>query len=441
MIDVSGFVMSLQNRPAAVFGLARSGLATIRALKAGDAEIIAWDDKTESHAEAQKAGAVLKKLDEKTLKECAVLILAPGVPLYFPQPHPVVEAARAAGIEIIGDIEVLHRCGHGRKTVGITGTNGKSTTTALIAHILELAGRSMTLGGNIGKAVLELKTPAEGGVFVLELSSYQIDLCPAYRPDISVLMNLTPDHIDRHGTFEKYIAAKERIFEGKGIAVIGIDDEPSKKLFERVKKRGERIIIPVSLKDKEAVVLKNNMMLKGEHNLQNALVAYKVCEAMGLKEEEILTGLRTFPGLPHRQYPVRAIKGVTYINDSKATNAEAAGKALASYEGIYWIAGGRAKEGGLAGLESLAPKIKHAFLIGEAATDFAAWMKTQKIPYIISGTLKAATHDAHTLAQKAKSGVVLLAPACASFDQFSSFEERGDRFTAIVNGLQEDVTA
>jgi len=446
MIDCTAFVESLQGKPVAVFGLGLSGLSVVEALSQAGARVLAWDDKAQSCEAAKNFGAEIVVLDEGILRSCAVLVLAPGVPLTFPQPHAVVLAAHVAGIEIIGDLEILHRqnnkMAHGRKTVGITGTNGKSTTTALIAHILQEAGRPVAMGGNIGKPVLALEMPPEDGVFVIEISSYQMDLCPSFRPDIGVLLNITPDHLDRHGTFEAYATAKEHMFGGAGVAVIGMEDAPSSAICAQIKRAGTRQVLPFTVTDeiaglREAFGLSR---LKGLHNYQNVLAAYHVCHVLGLSEEEIFAGLKTFAGLAHRQFLVRVLDGIAYINDSKATNAEAAGKALSAYQNIYWILGGLSKAGGLDGLEPLMPHVKHAFLIGAAMEDFGTWLDRHGVAHNFSETLDKAVQEAHDMAQGARgqpggAGVVLLSPACASFDQFKSFEERGDVFAALVEGL------
>lgn len=432
---------SLSDKPIAVFGLARSGLAVVRAL-AAKTRIIAWDDNAASREEAQKLGAELAPLTEENLKDCAFLVLAPGVPLHFPKPHPVVLEARAAGIEIICDIELLHRTGHGRRTIGITGTNGKSTTTALIQHILKQSGRDSAMGGNIGKAVFDLAMPGPDGVFVFELSSFQIDLCPGFRPDIGVLLNITPDHLDRHGTMENYAAIKAKIFEGEGAAIIGSDDDYCRDIIRRVEADGRRKIIPFSVRDDFLKKIMEKAALKGEHNYQNALAAWHACREIGLSEDEVAAGLQSFPGLPHRQFPVRRIDRAEYINDSKATNAESAAKALGSYRHIYWIAGGRAKDGGLSGLESYAGKIRHAFLIGEAAEDFAIWCAKNKIAHTVSFTMDKAVSSAHDMAQKSgEDSTVLLSPACSSYDQYKDFEARGDDFARLVGELKERAAA
>lgn len=466
MIDCKTYVDTLDGKPVAVFGLGLSGLSTVEALCAAGATVMAWDDRAETHEPAKQAGAKVQPLDEKSLKGCAALVLAPGVPLNFPKPHPVVLAARENDVEIIGDLEILHRCNHGRKTVGITGTNGKSTTTALLGHILAEAGCSVSVGGNIGTPALAMDMPDEGGFFVFEISSYQMDLCPGFRPDVSILLNITPDHLERHGNFKNYIAAKARIFEGEGTAVISLDDEPCRRVFERLVsyELGKRKVISISCEgeveqgvyasqgtlfdaiDGQAFgvgSLSGILSLRGSHNHQNVAAAYAVCRELepNLKASTLLDATKSFPGLPHRQFQVRVINGIPYINDSKATNAEAASKALTAYRNIYWIAGGRPKGDGLDDLHEFIPGVRHAFLIGEASTAFAGWLDQYSIPYTLCGELQNAVHQAHTLAQEERgrpggAGVVLLSPACASFDQFKSFEERGDKFTEFVSALK-----
>jgi UDP-N-acetylmuramoylalanine--D-glutamate ligase len=465
MIKADVFVQILNGKPVAVFGLGLSGLSTARALKASGADVIAWDDSAEKRAEAEKAGIYLHDFTVSGLAQCAALILSPGVPLHFPQPHPAAQRASEAGIEIIGDLEVLHRIGHGRETVGITGTNGKSTTTALISHILKEAGIDVMTGGNIGKPVLEQKLPKKDGAIVLEMSSYQIDLCPTFRPNISVLMNITPDHLDRHGSFEGYVAAKERIFEGAGVAVCGIDDAPSAAVFDKVQKAGTRKAVAVSVK-KEApggVYAINNTLfdamgdevkeiagigdipsLPGTHNQQNLCAAYAVCRQFGVAPQEIVDHARSYVGLPHRQQLIRVINGVAYINDSKATNGDSAERAVSCYTNIYLIAGGQAKTGGLSALEPYHEKIKHIFLIGEAMDELAKWCEKTSIPHTKSISLDVAVLEAHRTAQANRgqpggAGTVLLSPGCASWDQFHSYEHRGEVFARLVNSLDEDV--
>lgn len=435
---------NLKTRPVAVFGLARSGLSVVRALKGAGVKIFAWDDNEENREDAKKLGADITGLTADQLKSCAFLVLSPGVPLHFPEPHAVVKAARAANTEIICDIELFARIHKNIRTIGITGTNGKSTTTALIHHILKSAGRSAVMGGNIGVPVFDLEIK-ENSFVVLELSSYQLDLCPTFHPEIAVLLNITPDHIERHGTLENYAASKAKIFEGSGVAIISIDDDHSRKISDQVKAIGQRLVIPLTLNDAQVAELEKNMILKGAHNHQNAIAAFHSCLAVGLHKEEILAGLRTFFGLSHRQFPVRTINNVTYINDSKATNAEAASKALGSYDNIYWIAGGQPKEGGLNGLESFLPRIREAFLIGDAMDDFSAWLTRNSVKNHKNKTLDVAVRAAHIAAQKSDNksapSVVLLSPACASWDQFKSYEHRGDMFANLVNNLEETAAA
>ncbi len=445
MNDLKEYVAKkLEGRSVAVFGLARSGLSTIRALTGAGVKVFAWDDNEANRDEAKELGANVTELTIDKLKVCAFLVLSPGVPLTHPAPHAIVKAAQDAGIEIICDIELFSRIYKNIRTIGITGTNGKSTTTALTHHILKSAGRPTVMGGNIGVPVFDLEIK-DNPFVVLELSSYQLDLCPTFRPEIAVLLNITPDHIERHGTLENYAASKAKIFEGQGVAIVSIDDAPSKNICEQIKAIGQRLVTPLTINVEQIAELEKNMILKGAHNHQNALAAFHACLAAGLHKDEILAGLRTFPGLPHRQFPVRTINNVTYINDSKATNAEAASKALGSYDNIYWIAGGQPKEGGLNGLESFMPRVRDAFLIGDAMDDFSAWLTRNSVNNHKSKTLDVAVRAAHIAAQKNStknsSSIVLLSPACASWDQFKSYEHRGDMFTDIVNGLEESAAA
>ena len=461
MIDLSAYVKTLNKKPVAVFGLGLSGLSSVRALVAAGADVVAWDDNVEKRDAARAAGAKIDSFE--SLSGFAFLVLSPGVPLNFPVPHDVVVRARAAGVEIIGDIELLHRAGHAIKTIGVTGTNGKSTTTALIGHILNACHVPAVIGGNIGTPVLDLNLEGVEAI-VIELSSYQLDLCPTFSPDIAVHINLTPDHLDRHGSMDGYIQAKMRIFEGSGKAVIGIDDAPSQSMMKRVAARGERDIYTISAvqavargayvvngmlydalyeKPAEIGALGNLRALPGVHNHQNIAASYCVLRLMNVREDLIFKSLESFPGLAHRMFTVRIINGVSYINDSKATNADAAGKALVCYKNIYWILGGKPKDGGLNGLEPYIGNVAQGFVIGEAADDFALWLEQHQIPVHRCDTLDGAVRAAHHLAQAARgqpggAGVVLLSPACASFDQFQSFEQRGRIFTDLVNALSDN---
>ncbi len=464
MIDTKPFVKTMDGKPLAVYGLGLSGFATAKALQKAGAQVFAWDEDEEKRLKAAEAGIELSHFEETDLKGYGALVLSPGVPLYYPAPPGVVGLAREEGIPILGDIEILHRCETSRQTIAITGTNGKSTTTALIAHILQAAKIDAVIGGNIGKPVLDLKMPAKDGVFVLEMSSYQIDLCPAFRPDFAVLLNLSPDHLDRHGTMEKYAAAKERLFEGNGVAVCGIDDDFSLSIYDRAVKAGFRRMIPVSVKKEisggayvkdgklfdsmtESHVEIGNVSdlqhLRGAHNHQNICAAYAVCKSMGMNGAEIYDHIRMFPGLAHRQFLTRVINGIAYVNDSKATNMDAVSKALACYNNIYLIAGGRAKDGGLSGIESFSERIRHVFLIGEALEEFSRQLDKIGIAHTKCFSLDVAVLDAHTMAQGERgqpggAGTVLLSPACASWDQFKNFEHRGDVFSELVNALSEE---
>jgi len=422
MIDVSAFAKALKGKPAAVFGLGISNIAVVNALARVGAKVAAWDDNSD-----RRSGPHIRNILQEDFNSFACLVLAPGV---MPD-HPVVKKAKEAGIEILCDIEILHRCHHGRKTVGITGTNGKSTTTALIGHILKENGMPASVGGNIGRAALDLDMPPENGVFVLELSSYQLDLCPTFSPDIAVLLNITPDHLDHHGTMDNYTIAKARIFRGDGQAVIATGDEHTRELAEAIADVGGRELHKVTTRDP------GSKTLPGAHNAQNAAAAYEVCRILGVSDHDIMKAMKTFPGLPHRQYTVASIGSVAYVNDSKATNADAAARALACYTDIYWIAGGRAKDGGLSGVEPYLRHVRHTFLIGEAQDAFGDWLRDHKVAYSKCGTLDRAVNEAHNMAQAHHGGTVLLSPACASFDQFRNFEHRGDVFAAAVDQLRE----
>ena len=454
MIDLSFFA----GLPVAVLGLGKSGLAAARALHAAGAEVWAWDDNEDQRAKARAAEIPLVDLNQVNWQELTSLVLSPGIPHSFPQPHPIVAAAKRHNVEIIGDIELLARAQRNARYLGVTGTNGKSTTTALIGHILQLAGRAVEVGGNLGTPVLTLDGLDQEGIYVLEMSSYQLELTLSITFDVAVLLNVSPDHLDRHGGFAGYVAAKRQIFHRQTkprTAVVGVDDETTAAIFSELKAADEQEVIGISgsrpvpggvyvtdgvLIDDTggqrvpAMDLREIASLPGSHNWQNAAAAYAACKAIGVDPPVIAACLRSFPGLAHRQQIVAVIDGVTYVNDSKATNADAAAKALACYDRILWIAGGRAKEGGLAGLEPYFGRIAHAFLIGEAAADFAAALRNH-VPVSLSGTIAQAVPAAAEAASCLPGSVVLLSPACASFDQFANFELRGDAFVAAVEAL------
>ena len=451
-------ITAFRGRRVALFGLGGSGLSTARALIAGGAEVVAWDDGAGGLEAARAAGIPTADLREADWSAFASLVLAPGVPLTHPKPHWSVELAHAAGAEIIGDIELFCRerraIAPAAPFVAITGTNGKSTTTALIAHVLRQAGRDVQMGGNIGVPILDLEPPSTGRVHVVECSSYQIDLAPTLDPTVGVLMNLSEDHLDRHGTMENYAAIKARLVAGSRTAVVGTDDSLSAGIADSVEAAGvrtERIsarhvvgqgVFAEGMRLKRATAegisdftdLAGVGSLRGAHNAQNAAAAIATALALGLSPAEIEAGLRSFPGLAHRLEQVGRIGRVLFVNDSKATNADSAEQALAAFPSdIYWIAGGKPKTGGITALACFFPRVARAYLIGEAAEDFGRTLGT--VPHIIAGTMeRAVTLAAEDAAQSsAEEPVVLLSPACASFDQYPNFEVRGDDFRRLVS--------
>lgn len=461
MIPVRGF----EGRTVAVFGLARTGLAAARALQAGGAEVALWDEKPAARAAAQAEGFALTDLSTADWSQFAALMLSPGVPLTHPAPHWTVERARAAGVEVLGDIELFARTvnaapEHKRpKIVAVTGTNGKSTTTALIGHICTQAGRDTRIGGNIGVGVLGLDDMHGGAVYVLELSSYQLDLTSSLKPDVAIILNVSPDHLDRHGGMEGYVIAKRRILanQGKGdTAVIGVDDPWGARICTEITAANRRTIVPISASKAmgrgvyaldgllydatgeravEAADLKRARSLPGRHNWQNAAAAYAAAKGIGIAADEAAEHLMTFPGLAHRMETVATIGRVRFVNDSKATNTDAARQAMSSYPKFHWIAGGQPKTGGIDALQDLFGRVEKAYLIGEAAPAFASTLKG-KAAVVDAGTMDAAVEQAFADASASgQDAVVLLSPACASFDQFADFEARGEAFRAAVERL------
>ncbi|MBV8565687.1 MAG: UDP-N-acetylmuramoyl-L-alanine--D-glutamate ligase [Methylobacteriaceae bacterium] len=506
-------VTSFAGKTVALFGLGGSGLATARALVAGGARVVCWDDSAMALDKARRLGLEVQDLGTANWSWFASFVLTPGVPLTHPRPHWTVEKAKAAGVEIIGDIELFCRerakLAPHAPLIAITGTNGKSTTTALTAHILRTAGKDVQLGGNIGTAILALEPPSSERIHVIEVSSFQIDLAPSLAPTIGVLLNLTPDHLDRHGTMENYAAVKERLVANASIAALSVDDAWCRAIADRLKSRshhvtrfsgevaegfhtvGTRILEggnsrtgAIWLADVAGIA-----SLRGQHNAQNAIAATSAVRMLhhGLKRElyraaleswaerkggggklaEVLDrdkaiveevfgdlvaknnpdawlvridmiqhGLSTFPGLPHRMEEVGRNGRVLFINDSKATNADAAEKALLSFRNIFWIAGGKAKEGGIEPLKPLFNRIDKAYLIGAATEEFAGTLGSD-VPFERGGTLDVAVAHAAEDAMRstAPEPIVLLSPACASYDQFPNFEVRGDRFRELVRGL------
>ena len=462
MIPVRGF----EGKTVAVFGLGRTGLTAARALLAGGAKVALWDEKAASREAAAAEGLDVVDLSTADWSAFAALMLSPGVPLTHPKPHWTVDKAREAGVEVLGDVELFARTVNAApdhkkpKIVAITGTNGKSTTTALIGHMFRHAGRDTRVGGNIGLGVLGLDDMHGGAVYVLELSSYQLDLTSSLKADATVLLNLSPDHLDRHGGMDGYIAAKRRIFlnQGKGdTAIIGVDDPWCQQICTEITAANRRTIWPISAgkamgrgvyalqgvlydatgeRVTEMADLLRAKSLPGRHNWQNACAAYAAAVALGIPPMQAVEGLMSFPGLAHRMETVGKIGRVRFVNDSKATNADAARQAMSSYPKIYWIAGGVAKAGGIDDLADLFPRVAGAYLIGEAAGDFGKTLEG-KAPVRQCGSIEVATAAAYADAlDSGEDAIVLLSPACASFDQFSDFEARGEAFRAAVEGLQ-----
>ncbi|WP_213270836.1 UDP-N-acetylmuramoyl-L-alanine--D-glutamate ligase [Hyphomonas sp.] len=450
-------------KDVAVYGLGRSGLSAAKALKAGGARVHAWDDNEEMRARAEAAGIALSDINKRDWQTFAALVLSPGIPYKFPQPHRLVRMAEMTGVPVIGDMELFARAVQALperarpKIVAITGTNGKSTTTALIGHILKQAGRDARVGGNIGTGVLDLAALHSNAIYVLEMSSYQLDLVKSLRCDVAVFMNLSPDHLDRHGGMDGYQAAKMRIFQNqtdKDVAVIGFDDVYSQSIAIGLSARGPQKVVQISstytlgkgisavdgrLYDNQSGKaefvgkLDECPALVGRHNYQNAAAAYAACRALGLDPATIMAGLKSFPGLAHRMEAVGEIDGIRFINDSKATNAQAAEQALRSFRNIYWIAGGVPKAEGIAPLASLFPNVIKAYLIGQAEDVFAATLNG-KVPAQVCGALERAVDAAFRDAKAAgePGAVILLSPACASQDQFKDYEHRGDIFRSLV---------
>ena len=496
MIPVPGF----ENRRVAVFGLGRSGLTAARALKAGGVQPVLWDDSASSRMQAEAEGFAVEDLTVADWSGFAALVLSPGAPLTHPKPHWTVDKAKAANVPVIGDIELFARAlaalppAERPRVVAITGTNGKSTTTALIGWVLKQAGLTVHVGGNIGIGVLALPAPTPDAVYVIEVSSYQLDLTTRFAPDVAILTNISPDHLDRHGGMEGYVAAKARLFQALGpeaVALVGVDEAEGQGIAADLTMRGiagvhiqtsahpgesrdpvlslehngsDQQLDKVStdhrpkdwvpafagmsgvLEARGRTLLANGQplldltparSLPGRHNAQNAAFAYAAARALGVPHDAAVQGLMTFPGLAHRMEEVGRLGAVRFINDSKATNADAARQALSSYDRVFWIAGGRAKDGGIEDLADLFPRVAHAYLIGEAAEDFARTLSST--PHTIcrdmATAVRQAAADASEVAATEGPQVVLLSPACASFDQFPDFEARGEAFRAAVLNL------
>ncbi|GBR50450.1 UDP-N-acetylmuramoyl-L-alanyl-D-glutamate synthetase [Neokomagataea thailandica NBRC 106555] len=420
----------------AVLGLGRNGAAVTAALLAMGAQVQAWDDKNPTLP--PQAG--LKVAPFRSLEGMTALILSPGIPHKLPAPHPVAQLAQAAGIPILSDADLLFQAVRRAKSqarfAAVTGTNGKSTTTALLAHILTEAGRPCAAGGNLGTASLALPLLGDDGVYVIEMSSYMLERLEHFHASTACLLNLTPDHLDRHGDMAGYASAKAHVFDrmtSQDLAVIGQDDPYCRTIADTVEQSGINLtrLAPESLPPFSAPAL------PGRHNQQNIATAWAMARHLGLNDEEIRAGLATFPGLAHRLQAVKTVHGVTFVNDSKATNAEATSKALDAYPKVIWIAGGQAKSGGISSLAPWLNRVSHAVLIGQDAPLLAQTLDENSIPYTVSHTLDRAVMDAYDIAQKHAVPVVLLSPACASFDQFRSFEDRGTQFEGACTALAE----
>ncbi len=466
-------VTEYSGRNIAVYGLGRSGLAAARALMAGGAKVFAWDDGAAARSKAASLGINVVNLDERDWSIFAALVLSPGIPFKYPEPHRMVRRAEQAGVPVIGDMELFASAlrdipaSDRPKIIGITGTNGKSTTTSLIGHILAEAGLDVRIGGNIGTGVLELAPPEPKAVYVIEVSSYQLDLCQNLHCDVSVLLNISPDHLSRHGGMSGYIEAKLKIFANqtaRDVAIVGIDDPVTQSIAMGNSRPGQAHVIPVSaefglaggvsavsghLYDSTGVSamkvgnLASAKALPGRHNFQNASAAYAACRALGVSAARIMAGLQSFPGLAHRLERVDVIDDVVFINDSKATNAQATEQALRTWPRVHWIVGGVAKAEGIAPLDAYLERVERAYLIGESSQAFKKHL-TGKVPLTECETLDVAVRAAFSAARQSgeKDPIVLLSPACASFDQFKDFEARGDVFKNEVANLTEktDIT-
>ena len=462
-------ILGMEGKSFGVFGLGKTGLTSAEALVSSGAEVYSYDENEQAREKTANTPYLAEHPTSWPWQNLNALVLSPGVPLTHPKPHAVVRKAREVGVEIIGDIEIFARTMNAMpkdrraKIVAVTGSNGKSTTTSLIAHILREAGHRVFEGGNIGEAVLGLPQPEENSIYVLELSSYQLDLTHSLKADIAVLLNISPDHLDRHGGMDGYVMAKKRIFrnqDGDDFAFIGVDDDISQTICTDQISHKKANVVPVSVKGTlghgvfalggeifynfenktiQAGKIPDIVSLRGQHNFQNAAVAFAVCNRLGVSPPLAMMAMAKFTGLPHRMEYVAEIDGVTFINDSKATNADAVIKAFGAFDSIFWIAGGKAKEGGIEDLDAHLTNVRTGYFYGESANLFAKQVghKISTQTYTrINHAVDNAFADA--LSTKAKNPVVLLSPAAASFDQYKNFEERGDVFRKIVNKIAQE---
>ena len=450
-----------------VFGLGRTGVTAALSLQGAGADVWAWDDSEAGRVSAAEKGVNVRDPHNADWSLVEALVLSPGVPHHLPKPHWTAVLAEQHDVPIICDIEILAREVNARPEserptiIAITGTNGKSTTTALVGHVLKALGKDAQVGGNIGRGVLDLDRMHGGSHYVLELSSYQLERTFSLRANAAVLLNLSPDHLDRHGTMDDYSLAKQRIFANQtedDAVVVGVDDDHGRALTTELKVRNGRRIIPVSsqralghgvfalggkLMDRTSrrgrmvCDLREAQALEGDHNAQNAAAAYAAVASLGYDPTAIGKAILSFPGLAHRMETVATLRNVRFVNDSKATNADAARQALGSYERIYWIAGGQPKAGGLEPVADLFGRVAKAYLIGEAAEAFAQTLQEADVPHDVCGDLQRAVLLAarDALSSGDENAIVLLSPACSSFDQFADFEQRGEVFREAVNRL------
>ncbi len=451
----------LKGKTVAVLGLGKSGMSTARALSAADATVLAWDD-SRPEAATSLDGVTGTDLREVDLAEVEMLVLSPGIPKCNPAPHVVVARAHEAGCLIVSDIDLLGQAQPDARYLGVTGTNGKSTTTALIGHILTKTGPPTQIGGNLGIPALSLKPLDASGWYVLELSSYQLETVSAVEWDIAMLINVAPDHLDRYADMDDYVDTKRKIFSRQpadGVAIIGIDDDWSRATYDQLSGKSDRRVIPISAEteipggvfvrhgllidatgsaEQTVIDLRTVPTLPGSHNRQNAAAAYAAALSVGIAPDAIAEAMRGFPGLRHRQELIGTVGSLSFVNDSKATNPDAAARALACYDRVYWIVGGLPKQGGLEVLTPHLGRVAHAFLIGEAAGMLAEFLDGA-VAFTqcgeIGAAVEAAVRQAEADGDKGGDAVVLLSPACASWDQFANFEARGDAFVSAARAL------
>lgn len=434
MADLS-YLKNLE-KPIAVLGLGITGSAVAYACQNSGVNIHLWDDNKKTRQKFIADGFQVIDFQDD-LSPYAILIPAAGVK----PSHIAIQKAVTQNIPIKSDIDLLYGSAPDATYIGITGTNGKSTTTALMGHILTALKKKHAIGGNIGIAAASLPSFDRDGIYVLEMSSYQLEITSQPIFDIAVCLNITPDHLAWHGTMENYITAKEKIFRAKDqkqTAIIGVDETDSKAVADKLKNNDTHDVIEISTQSILPDGLDDIATLKGAHNKQNIMMAYAMCQKLEITDNDFVDAVQTFPGLIHRQQVVDTINGVTFINDSKATNAEAASKALSSFTNIHWITGGEDKDDGIGGLNTFYPKIKQAYLIGTSSNRFAETLEGH-LPYSKCETLDKAVTEAFNNASDGD--IILLSPACASFDQYPNFEKRGEHFIALIEDLKQRHTS